>query len=362
MPAIALLGALALTTGCGSDNAVRGNDPVPVPADLECVDGTVTGSGSSAQEKAMQVWIAGFQGACDDARVYYDSIGSGGGRSQFIDGAVAFAGSDAALDPAEAEEASRRCTDAGAINIPVYVVPIAVVFNLPGVESLNMGPETIARVFTGAITDWNDPEIAEANPDAELPDLPIAPVSRSDESGTTENFTAYLEATAGDAWPYEHSGQWPIPPAEAGQGNSGVAQAVESGGGTIGYLESSHAQGMSTVKVGVGDGFVELSPEAAAGVIAASPEREGNSEHDHALDLDYATSETGVYPIVLVSYEIMCQTYPEASDASAVKAFVNYILSDEGQQAASEETGSAPLSPEVRENLVASVATVDGGR
>lgn len=222
----------------------------------------------------MQVWISAIQTVCDDSRIYYDAIGSGGGRNQFIDGAVDFAGSDAAMDEGEQEEAQQRC-DSEVIHLPAYVVPIAVVFNLAGIDSLNLTPDTLARIFSGDITRWNDPAIAETNPDLDLPDLPVVPVSRSDESGTTENFTAYLAAAAPDAWPHEPDGQWPFPPMEAGQGNSGVAQAIRGGQGTIGYLEISHAEGMSTVRVGSEDTFVAPSPESAAQIVSVSPRREG---------------------------------------------------------------------------------------
>ncbi|RCV52533.1 phosphate ABC transporter substrate-binding protein PstS [Marinitenerispora sediminis] len=358
LSAIALIGVLAATAGCGSDNAVRGNERLPVPADLECPPGSLSGSGSSAQENAMQVWIAGYQTACEDSRVYYDAIGSGGGRSQFVDGAVAFAGSDAALDPEEAADAAPRCHGSEAINLPAYVVPIAVVFHLEGVDSLNMTPETIARVFAGEITFWDDPAIAASNPGTDLPHDRITPVSRSDESGTTENFTAYLSAAAADAWPYEASGQWPVPAVEAAQGNSGVAQALEGGDGTIGYVEASHVGSLSTVRVGVGDEFVAPDPEAAAAVVAASPQRPGGSEHDHALELDYATTEPGTYPVVLVSYEVACLRYADAAEAERVTGFLRYVLSEEGQRAASEETGSAPLPESTLADLRASLDAI----
>ncbi|MEY9212316.1 phosphate ABC transporter substrate-binding protein PstS [Thermobifida halotolerans] len=355
---IALLGALVLAAGCGSDTAVRGGEQIPVPDDLECFGGTISGAGSSAQELAMQVWIAGYQTACVDSRVYYDAIGSGGGRSQFIDGAVDFAGSDAAMDAEEMEEARQRCDGFDVIHIPAYVVPIAVAFNLEGVDSLNLTPSTLARLFTGDITRWNDPAIAETNPGVDLPDQPVIPVSRSDESGTTENFTSYLAAAAGEDWPYEPDGQWPVPPVEAGQGNSGVAQAVRSGQGTIGYMEASHAEDMATVRIGEEGDFVELSPESAARIVAVSPHREGGGPHDHALDLDYTATGTDAYPIVLVSYEIACLSYDDETAAAGVKAFLGYLLSDEGQQAASAESGSAPLAPEMRARLLESVDAI----
>ncbi|MDA2815179.1 phosphate ABC transporter substrate-binding protein PstS [Nocardiopsis sp. RSe5-2] len=359
--AAAATGALALSAACGSDNAVRGNNPIPVPDDLACFEGTLDGSGSSAQENAMTTWIAGYQTACQDSLVFYDAIGSGGGRSQFLDSAVAFAGTDAALDPKEQEEAVARCDSSSAVNIPAYVVPIAVVFNLEGVDELNLSPDTIAGIFKGDITKWNAPEIAEYNPDADLPDTAITPVSRSDESGTTENFTEYLHSAAGDVWTYEPGGQWPLPPAEAAQGNSGIAEAVAGGNGTIGYVEASHVGHMSAARVGVGDEFVELSPESAAKVVAEAPRREGAGRYDYALELDYGTTESGVYPIVLVSYQVACLDYEDPDQGERVRDFLAYVISPEGQQAASDETGSAPLPEEIRTDLQATLDAINTG-
>ncbi|WP_017625417.1 phosphate ABC transporter substrate-binding protein PstS [Nocardiopsis chromatogenes] len=359
--AAAASGVLALTAACGSDNAVRGNNPIPVPDDLACFGGTLSGAGSSAQENAMTTWIAGYQTACQDSLVFYDAIGSGGGRSQFLDGAVAFAGTDAALDPKEHEEAVARCDSSAAVNIPAYVVPIAVVFSLEGVDELNMSPDTIAGIFKGDITRWDAPEIAEDNPDADLPDKRITPVSRSDESGTTENFTEYLHSAAPDVWTYEPDGQWPLPPVEAAQGNSGIAEAVEGGNGTIGYVEASHVGHMSAARVGVGEEFVELSPESAAKVVAEAPRREGSGRYDYALELDYGTTESGVYPIVLVSYQAACLDYEDPDQGERVRDFLSYVISPEGQQAASDETGSAPLPEDIRTDLQATLDAIGTG-
>ncbi|MDA0566767.1 phosphate ABC transporter substrate-binding protein PstS [Streptomonospora sp. S1-112] len=359
MNAAALVAVLALGAGCGSDNALRGEEPPPVPADLDCLDGALSGAGSSAQENAMHTWVAAYQIACSDALVLYDAIGSGGGRSQFIDGAVDFAGSDSALEPDEHRAARERCTGAPAVNLPGYVVPIAVVFHLEGVDELNLRPTVLAEIFDGRITHWDHPQIARDNPDADLPHTRITPVTRSDESGTTENFTSYLAAAAGDSWPHEPSGNWPRPPAEAAQGNSGIAEAVESAQGAIGYVEASHIGAMSTAAIGRGEGeFVGVDPDAAARVVAASPEREGGGEHDHALEIDYGTTEPGTYPIVLVTYEIACLRYPTPQEAEQVRSFLGYVFSEAGQRAASEETGSAPLPEDLRADLLDAVAAI----
>ncbi|MDT0330155.1 phosphate ABC transporter substrate-binding protein PstS [Nocardiopsis lambiniae] len=354
-----LAGLLLATTACGSDDAVRDSAAPAVPDDLECFSGSISGAGSSAQENAMTTWIAGYQSACDDARVYYDSIGSGGGRNQFIDGAVTFAGTDAAVGPEENEDARARCDGSDTINLPAYVVAIAVVFNLEGIDSLDLRPDTIARIFDQEITRWDDPEIAETNPDVELPDLEITPVNRADDSGTTENFTRYLEEAASEAWPHEADGQWPITPRESAQGNSGIADTVKRAEGSIGYVEMSHVHDMSTVAVGVGGTFVEISPEAAAQVVADSPRSEDASgEYDLALDLDYGTTAEGAYPLVLVSYESVCLDYPDDKEAERLKGFLRYLVSEEGQQAVSEETGSTPVNDTLREQLLASIDAV----
>lgn len=353
---IALLGALTLVAGCGSDNAVRGGAQIPVPEDLECFDGAIRGAGSSAQELAMQVWISALQTACDDARIYYDAIGSGGGRNQFIDGAVDFAGSDAAMDEGEQEEARQRC-DSDVIHLPAYVVPIAVAFNLEGIDSLNLTPDTLARLFSGDITRWNDPAIAETNPDVDLPDLPVVPVSRSDESGTTENFTAYLAAAAPDAWPHDPDGQWPFPPVEAGQGNSGVAQAIRGGQGTIGYLEASHAEGMATVRVARGTASSPRRRSLRHGSYR-SP-RGGTAPPRTTTPWSWTTPlPKPTLPHRAGQLRDRLPVVRGRATAEGVRTFLSYLLSAEGQEAASQESGSAPLDAELRAELLESVAAI----
>src|SRR5699024_5180030 len=132
--------------------------------------------------------------------VSYDPVGSGAGREGFIAGQYSFAGSDSAMDATEQEQA---CGDGSAFHVPSYISPVAVAFNLDGIDSLNLKPDTIAKIFAGEITSWDDAEIAEQNDDADLPDTDITVVHRSDESGTTENFTDYLNGAAGDVWTWD---------------------------------------------------------------------------------------------------------------------------------------------------------------
>ena len=200
----------------------------------------------------MQAWIAGFTGANPDATVNYDPVGSGAGRTQFIAGGVAFAGSDAYLKQDELTQAQGRCKS-DVVEVPAYVSPIAVVYNLQGVTDLQLAPGTIANIFNGTITTWNDPAIAADNPGKSLPDQRITPVHRSDESGTTQNFTDYLKKASGGAWTYDASGNWPVQGGEAAQGTSGVIGAIQKGDGTIGYADESQAGSLGKVLVKVGE-------------------------------------------------------------------------------------------------------------
>lgn len=337
VPGIAAL-ALALSA-CGAGNE---SDAAESDSDLA---GTLNGGGASSQEAAQNAWRAGFQQANPDVTVNYDPTGSGGGRENFTSGGFSFAGSDSYLDDDEGElsAAIEQCA-ADPIEIPNYVSPIAVIFNVDGVDELKLTPEVIAGIFNDKIKKWNDPAIAETNPDADLPDTAITAVHRADESGTTGNFTHYLDVVAGDAWTHGEIEEWPIKAGEGANGTSGVVSAVANGTNTIGYADASQAGELGTVMVQVGEDFVGPTADAASKILEVSPRVEGRADSSLTFDLDYETDEAGVYPIVLTSYLMACPTYEDGETADLVKGFLTYILSDEGQEASKESAGSAPLA------------------
>ncbi len=359
------IAALALTLGlsaCGAANESTAGEGDSSAA-VEGLSGTLNGAGSSAQEAAQAAWQAGFQTANPDVTVNYDPVGSGGGREQFIAGGVAFAGSDAYLSDEEGElaAAKERCLGQDPIEIPNYLSPIAVIHNLEGVEELRLSGEALAGIFAGDITQWDDPAIAEDNPDAELPSARITPVHRADDSGTTDNFTAYLDSVAPDVWTHGEVGEWPINNGEAAQGTSGVVAAVENGSNTIGYADASQAGDLGVAAIKVGDEYVAPSPEAAAKVLEVSPRVEGRAATDMAFELDRSTQESGTYPIVLTSYLLACPTYEDAETADLVKGYLSYIVSDEGQDAAAENAGSAPLSDALQDEAQGIVENIKVG-
>lgn len=365
LAAAAFMGALALTlAACGSDNATGENTATETggteeTSEAPALSGELVGAGASSQESAMNAWIAEFQGANPDVTVSYDPVGSGGGRTQFIDGGTDFAGSDSYLKDDDLAGAAARCGEDGIIELPIYISPIAVIYNLPSVDAqLQMSAATIAKVFNGDITMWNDPAIAAENEGVELPDLAITPVHRSDESGTTDNFTDYLEKASGGAWPHEASGDWPVEGGQSGEGTSGLVALVEGAEGTIGYADASKAGNLGTVAVKVGEEYVPYSAEAAAAVVDASTAVEGRGQYDFAIDLARDTDASGAYPIVLVSYEIACTTYEDAAKADLVKAFLSYVVSAEGQEVAAAAAGNAPISDALRDKATAAIEAI----
>ncbi|GII97690.1 phosphate ABC transporter substrate-binding protein (PhoT family) [Sediminihabitans luteus] len=352
-------GALALTlTACGSDDPVGSTGGSDAPSEASELSGELNGAGSSAQEAAMDAWRAGFQSANGDVTVNYDPVGSGGGVTQFLKGGVAFAGSDAALSDDEVAEAKSVCLDGDVIELPVYISPIAVVFNLEGVDSLNLDAATIGKIFDGKITTWNDPAIADQNPDVDLPDTAITPVHRSDESGTTKNFTDYLAKAGADGWPYEADKVFPVEGGQSAKGTSGIIQTVTGGQGTISYADSSQAGDLGTVAIKVGDEYVAHSPEGAAAIVDTSPRVEGRGEFDFAMELDRTSTDPSTYPLVLVTYDIACATYEDQATADLVKGLFSYIVSEEGQQAAASAAGSAPISDTLRTNAQAGIDAI----
>lgn len=358
---VAACAVLALgVSACGGDDD---DDSGSSGDQASGLSGEIAGAGASSQEAAQEAWIAGFQENNPDATVSYDPVGSGGGREQFVAGGTAYGGTDAALEGEELTGAEDRCSPGELIQIPVYVSPIAVVYNLSGVEGLQLSPDTLARIFDQEITTWNDAAIADENPDADLPDTRITPVNRSDESGTTENFVDYLSKAAPDVWTYPVDGNWPVKGGEAANGTSGVVEAVAAGDGTIGYADASQAGDLGIATIKVGDEYVGPTPEAAAAILDNSKENSelGADEYVWAYDLDRTTDASGTYPIVLVSYEMACTEYDSGDEAGLVQGYLNYIISPEGQDAAAANAGSAPISDELRSQVQEAVDAIQTG-
>ena len=356
---------LASVAACGDNTAATTDNSSSSDSTSKStpISGNFSGAGASSQQAAVEAWIAGFQGTNPEAKIAYNPSGSGAGVQTFLTGATAWAGSDKALADDEVEQSKSVCTEGTAFDVPVYISPIAVVFNLKGVSDagkhINMDAATIAKIFDGKITKWNDPAIADQNKDLKLPDTAITVVHRSDKSGTTQNFVSYFKDVTPDNWTYDLSENWPNEVGPGAKGTSGVISTVKQADGTIGYADFSQVGDLGTVAVKVGDKYNEISAEAGSKVIADSKQDDTvKGDNRIVIKINHATEAEGAYPIVLVSYDIVCPAYKDTKQAEFAKAWLTYVTSDEGQKAAQDAAGTAPLPSSLKSEITKSIEAI----
>jgi phosphate transport system substrate-binding protein len=363
------VGALALTA-CGSDKAAdsstanAGGSSSSTSADSSsaaaCATGSLKSEGSTAQKNAMDQWIKDFQSQCSGATITYNGTGSGAGVSNFIAKQDDFAGSDSALDPKKDEvaKATAAC-GSPALDLPMVTGPIAAAYKVNGVKDLTLTPQVLTKIFLGKITTWNDPAIKAINSSANLPSTKITVFYRSDSSGTTQNFEKYLAAndpTDFTSTPDKDSSKAGF----AGQGKTGsqgVQQAITSTDGAIGYVEWSFAVSgnLDTAKIDNGGGAVELTADSAGAAVSAATVA-SNGGQDLTLKLDYATKTAGAYPLILVTYEIVCSKYSDPRIAGLVKSFLGYTAG--AGQDSLKDLGYAPLPDTIRTKVQSAVASI----
>lgn len=355
------LSTLAVLAACGSDaggssGASAGASDAMGTTDAmgSSLTGQIKGAGASSQGAAQDAWMNAFMDTNPEATVEYAAEGSGAGREKFIQGAVDFAGSDSAMSADELAQAGE------VVEVPLYISPIAIAYNVPGFTGdthINMTPATIARVFAGEITRWNDAAIAADNPGANLPDLGIVVVHRSDESGTTKNSTRYLSKVAADVWTYGAEETWPIDAGQSGDGTAGLIATVEGAEGAIGYADASKVSDkLGTVAVGANGSFSPYSAEAAAATVDASKLADDATDTRIVYSINYEAANA--YPIILVSYLIARAAYDDADVSATVKGYFEYMASAAGQDKAAQAAGCAPISDALRDKVLAAVATI----
>lgn len=364
--AVSATAVVALTlTACGSDNnagtstSSGASGSATSSSNADCGGKTsLTAEGSTAQQNAIAEFNKVWGSVCSGKTLSYNPTGSGAGREQFIAKQVDFAGSDSALSGDQVAAAAERCGGNPAWNLPLVFGPVAMAYNLEGVDSLVVNGDVLAKIFQGQITKWNDPAIAALNSGATLPDTDIKPVYRSDSSGTTDNFQKYLQAAAPQSWTKGAGSEFQGGAGEGAQKSAGVVQAVQATPGAIGYVEKGFADqaGVPYVQIDNGAGAVELTDETAGKSIdAAKFAAEGN---DLALDLNsiYGTKEAGAYPLVLATYEIVCSAGYDAETSAAVKSFLT-VAANEGQ-ANLGPAGYVALPDTFKERLLTSIEAI----
>jgi phosphate transport system substrate-binding protein len=348
---VAVLGALSLSA-CGSDNSTSGSKN----SAISCEKGDLKGAGSTFQKNIVAQWIKDYQNACTGATLDYQGIGSGGGISQFGSGTIDFAGSDSTMKPDEQAAADKRC-GSPAIHIPITAGAVAIAYNLSGVDNLQLSPATLAGIFQGTITKWDDAAIKADNPGVTLPSTAITAVHREDASGTTDIVSKFLTATA-PSWKLGKGKElsWPTK-IQGAKGSDGVTQAVVAAEGGITYTEVSYvdnATGIKAAKVkNAGGQYVgPTSSDVSAAIGGAELPASGN---DLKVSYDF-TKVTAGYPITAVSYDIACTKGSDAGKQTLLKSFLTYGVTT--GQASAVANGYAPLPQNIVDRDKAAIASL----
>jgi phosphate transport system substrate-binding protein len=359
---LAAAGSLLLAA-CGSDNnantgggSTGGSSTAAAPT-IKCPSGsvTLTLAGSTAQANAISQWSKAYENACSGVTINNGGGGSGAGVSSFEAGTVDFAGSDFPLSATDKPKADARCKSGPAIDLPMAPGPIAVGYNLPGVSSLNLSASTLAKIFSGKISNWNDATIAKDNPGVTLPNQGIQTFHRSDSSGTSFNFTNYLSNEAKADWTYGVNKQWPGPGGQGDKGSSLVAGDVKKTVGGIGYFELSFATLNSIPYAAVSNAagtFVKLTQANTTNFIGKA--KVAGTGNDLTLTFDYTNADANAYPNVLVTYEIVCSSGNDATKLPALKGYLGYAASTAGQNSIVSQ-GYVPLPDNIRTKVADAV-------
>ncbi|HEY5455169.1 MAG TPA: phosphate ABC transporter substrate-binding protein PstS [Acidothermaceae bacterium] len=313
--------------------------------------------GSTFQANMETQWSKDFGALCSGAKINYQGTGSGAGITAIGNGTADFAGSDVTMAAADQTKANAACGST-AITIPITVGGVAMIYNLKGVTGLKLSTPTIAGIFDGKITKWNDPAIVADNAGTTLPSTPISVFYRNDSSGTTSVFTSFLQQVAGSAWTLGSSKTITFfTGAQGAKGSAGVAAGVTQTEGGITYDEESYAkaQSLPTAMVkGAGSSFT-LPTTADVSTATGEGFTIVGTGNDLAGKMDY-TKMTDGYPISTVSYAIACTKYKDAAKGSLVKSYLYYVVSK--GQAAADGLGYAPLPTDLAAKDEASISAI----
>ena len=357
---LVLTGALSLSA-CGSDNnnvapAASGSTATGGASAITCAKGDLKGAGSTFQKNIVAQWIKDYTAACGTT-LDYQGIGSGAGIAQFAASTIDFAGSDSIMKPSEQASVDKAC-GGPAIHLPVTGGGIAVAYNLPGVKALQLAPATIAAIFQGTVTKWDDAMIKTDNPDATLPAMAITAVHRNDASGTTDVFSKFLNKTATADWKLGTGKELKWSAAVQGASKSdGVTTAVKASEGGVTYVEASFVSsgGLQAAKVKNGAGeFAPLDSDSVTKALGgATLPATGN---DLKVTYNFNSTTAGAYPITALSYEIVCTKGKDAAKQALLKSFLTYAVT--GGQGKATEVGFAPLPSNVVDRVKTAISSL----
>jgi phosphate transport system substrate-binding protein len=358
---LSLLTAAALVlAGCASTTQASSSGSAPSP--VQCGGKKqLKGSGATAQENAMEQFVFAYVHACPGYTLDYNANGSGAGVTDFVNNVSDLAGSGDPLDPSkgQVDRAAQRC-GSPAWDLPTVFEPIAITYNVTGVNTLKLDAPTLAKIFNGGITRWDDPSIKALNPGTNLPSEPIRVFYRSDQSGDTSNFQQYLVAASNGAWGKGAGQTFNGGVGDGGVGDNGTSADVQNTEGSITYNEWSFGVGrqlnMAQIITSAGPDPVAITTDSVSKTIAgATFKGQGN---DLVVDTSsfYNPTQPGAYPIVEPTYEIVCSKYPDSATGVAVKAFMHAAIGP-GQDGL-DQYGSIPLPSAFQSKIAAAVNAI----
>jgi phosphate transport system substrate-binding protein len=320
--------AVAALGGCKMKNDDGGNvsnvAPKTTDHDQKKSEGALTlnASGSTFQQGYEEAAIEQFVKTNSGVKINYGGGGSGKGRKDLADKVVDFAGADSPYK--DADLANNHGGDV--LYFPILLGGITLSYNVDGVDKLQLSADTTAKIFERDIKKWNDPAIAADNPGAKLPDLDIVVAHRSDGSGTTENFTKYLDKASGGAWKLKSGAtvEWP-PDTQAGHGNPEVANIVKTTKGAIGYVDLSDAKATGLHYASVKNQAGKYIEPTTASSSAAG---DGIEIKDNLLFSALDSKGDAAYPITYQSWVIVYAKQSDHAKGATLKSYLRYLLTD----------------------------------
>lgn len=324
-------------------NKVNISTPVANAQDI-----SLSGAGASFPAPLYQRWFSEYNQLNPGVRISYQSVGSGAGVNQYLEGTVDFGASDAPLTAEERQTFQQKYGQAP-IQVPMTAGSVVFAYNLPGVENLELPRDVYCGIVNGEIANWSDAAIAEANPNANLPDIPISWIHRSDGSGTTFLFTSHIAAACPN-WQGGASKTVEWPTGIGAKGNEGISAQVLQTEGGIGYVEYSYARenGISAASIENKSGnMITPSPEAASLVFAGETIPE-----DFALTVPDPTNPEA-YPIGGLTWLLIYPEYNDPGKVQALQDVIDWALNSGDSYA--EELGYIPLPQEVVQRVVETI-------
>ena len=368
-------GAIVVIAGCAGPGATTGpttggqasEPPASTgPSAPQVPSGNVSLSGAGATFPALlyQVWIEKFGEAHSNVTIDYQAIGSGGGIKAITQQTVDFGASDAAMKD---EEIAALPAGTKILHVPTALGAVVVIFNLAGVDkavikNLNLDGATIAGIFLGRITAWNDPAIAALNADVagNLPATPIKVIHRSDGSGTTNAFTTYL-ATVSSEWKDSVGAgkevNWPT--GDGAPGNDGVSGGVKTADGRIGYVELQYAVVSGLASAAIKNANGKFVSGSSVGVTAAAEGAAADFPDDFRAAPIINGPGDDTYPIAAYTYLLVYQDQTDATKGQALTAYLYWALTD--GQSEEKAIGYAPLPAPIQEKALEELHQITTG-